>query len=59
MPPPLNGALRIDVDGGVVVYPRGKGKSFVAMSWTLDPKLSVPAWLLNFVTRSGREGDFF
>eukprot|EP01067_Filipodium_phascolosomae_P007330 Filipodium_phascolosomae@DN5836_c0_g1_i1.p3 len=49
----------MNVSGGIVINPISRNESRIQIVWVVDPKLKVPSFLINFITRSFSKNVFF
>ncbi|KAL8270001.1 hypothetical protein Esti_006066 [Eimeria stiedai] len=58
LPSPPNKTLRLYCEGGVILVPLGKEKTFMELLWTLDPKAHLSDYIVNFFTKVFAKSSF-
>ncbi|KAL8438081.1 hypothetical protein ACSSS7_000446 [Eimeria intestinalis] len=58
VPSPPNKTLRLYCEGGVILVPLGKEKTFIELLWTLDPKAHLSDYIVNFFTKVFAKSSF-
>lgn len=51
VPHPPHKTLRLYCEGGVILVPLARDKTFIELFWTLDPKVHVSDYIVNFFTK--------
>lgn len=58
VPMPPNKTLRLYCEGAVILIPLSPDKTFIELFWTLDPKVHLSDYLVNFFTKVFAKSSF-